>query len=111
MARRGCGAMALVVAAMGARGPWKSRMRPGGQVPQGGHDLWSVAGAQLVAVLVEDDVSDPVEAVLNAPMSAGPGRDLLGPGLVHGKRADQVDPLDLEGYSGCVLGHFREAIL
>ena len=26
-------------------------------------------------------------------MAAGPGRDLLGPGLVHGKRADQVDHL------------------
>ena len=53
MARRGCGARALVVAAMGVWGPWTRRMRPGGQVSQGGHDLWSVAGAQLVAVLVD----------------------------------------------------------
>ena len=85
--------MALVVAAMGVWGPWKRRMRPGGQVSQGGHDLWSVAGAQLVAVLVEDHVPDPVEAVLNVPVSAGPGRDLLGAGLVHGQGADQVDDL------------------
>lgn len=88
MARWGCGAMALVVAAIGARGPWKSRMRPGDQVPQGGHNLGSVAGAQLVAVFARDHVPDPVEAVGDAPMAAGPGRDLLGPGLVHGKRAE-----------------------
>ena len=66
-----------------------------GQVPQGGRDQRSVAGAQLVAVFVEDDVPDPVEAVLNAPMAADPGRNGLGPGLIHGKRADQVDHLDL----------------
>ena len=34
-----------------------------GQVTQGGHDLWAVAGAQLVAVLIEDHVPDPVETV------------------------------------------------
>ena len=48
MARWGCGAMALVVAAMGARGPWKSRMRPGDQVPQG--DPFSASSTLLVHV-------------------------------------------------------------
>ena len=92
MARWGCGAMALVAAAMGVWGPWKRRMRPGGQVSQGGHDLWSVAGAQLVAVLARDHVPDPVGAVLDAPMAADPGRNGLGPGLIHGKRAEPGGP-------------------
>ena len=43
-----------------------------GEVAQGGHDLGSVAGAQLVAVLVEDDVAHPVEPVLYLPMSPDP---------------------------------------
>ena len=53
----------------------------------------SVGGAQLVAVLVEDDVAHPVEAVLYRPVASGPGGDGLGLGLVHGKGADQVDHL------------------
>ena len=64
---------------------WKRRMRPGGQVAQGGHDLWAVAGAQLVAVRVEDDVSDPVEPVLDSPVPLDPGGNLLGLGLFHGQ--------------------------
>ena len=92
MARWGCGAMALVVV-MGVWGPWKRRMRPGGRVSQGGRDQRSVAGAQLVAVLARDHAPDPVEAVLNVPVVAGLGRDLLGAGLVHGQGADQVDDL------------------
>ena len=66
-----------------------------GEVAQGGHDLGSVAGAQLVAVLVEDDVAHLVEPVLYGPMASGPGGDGLGLGLVHGKGADQVDHLDV----------------
>ena len=64
-----------------------------GEVAQGGHDLGSVAGAQLVAVLVEDDVSDPVEAVLDGPMPSGPGGDQFGRGVGHGEGADQVGHL------------------
>ena len=55
-----------------------------GQVTQGGHDLWAVAGAQLVAVLIEDDVPDPVETVLDSPVPLDPGRDGLGLGVGHG---------------------------
>lgn len=92
MARRGRGVMTLVVAAMGAFAPWRSLMRPGGQVPQCGHGLWRVAGAQLVAVFARDHVPDPVEAVLHGPMPADPGRNLLGPGVGHGKRAEPGRP-------------------
>ena len=64
-----------------------------GEVAQGGHDLGSVAGAQLVAVLARDDVAHPVEAVLHGPVAPGPGGDGLGPGVGHGKGADQVGHL------------------
>ena len=56
-----------------------------GQVAQGGHDLGAVTGAQLVAVRVEDHVPDPVEAVLDSPVPADLGGDLLGLGLLHGQ--------------------------
>ena len=78
----------------GGRGAVGQADEADGEVSQGGHDLWCVAGAQPVAVLVEDHVSDPVEAVLYGPVPSGPGGDLLGRGLVHGKGADQVDHLD-----------------
>jgi hypothetical protein len=39
----------------------------------------------LVAVRVEDDVSDPVELVLDSPVPADLGGDLLGLGLLHGQ--------------------------
>ena len=72
MARLGCRDGDLVVEAMAAWAPWARRMMPGGQVAQGGHDLGAVAGAQLVAVLIEDDVTDPVEPVLDCPVPAYP---------------------------------------
>ena len=93
MARSGRGAMALVVAAMGARGPWKSLMRLMARLRRAAETKGSVGGAQLVAVLARDHVSDPVEAVLDGPMVPGPGGDGLGLGLVHGEGADQVDHL------------------
>lgn len=37
---------------------WRRRVRPGGLVSQGGHDLGAVSGARLVAVLTRDDVSE-----------------------------------------------------
>ena len=46
-----------------------------------------------MAVLVEDHVADPVEAVLDAPVPADPDGDGLGPGVGHGQGADQVDHL------------------
>ena len=61
--------MALVVAAMGARGPWKSLMRLMARLRRAAETKGSVGGAQLVAVLARDHVSDPVEAVLMAQWS------------------------------------------
>ena len=76
----------------GGRGAVGQADEADGEVSQGGHDLWCVAGAQPVAVLVEDHVSDPVEAVLDGPMPSGPGGDGLGLGLVHGKGAEPGGP-------------------
>ena len=92
MARLGCRDRDLVVLAMEVAVPWKSRMRPGGQVTQGGHDLWAVAGAQLVAVLIEDHVPDPVKSVLDSPVPLDPGRDDLGLGIGHRQGADPGRP-------------------
>jgi len=92
MARLGCRDRDLVVLAMEVPVPWTRRMRPGGQVTQGGHDLWAVAGAQLVAVLVEDHVPDPVEPVLGSPAPLDPGRDDLGLGTGHREGADPGRP-------------------
>ena len=64
-----------------------------GQVPQGGHDLWAVAGAGLAEVFAECHVANPVQAVLDAPVSAEPGRELVRAGLVGGQVGDGVDGL------------------
>ena len=48
-----------------------------------------------MAVLVEDDVSDPVEPVLDSPVPLDPGGNLLGLGIGHGQGADQVDHLNM----------------
>ena len=74
MARFGCRDRDLVVEAIAAWAPWARRMRPGGQVAQGGHDLGAVAGAQLVAVLIEDDVTDRRGAGSRFPSALGPRR-------------------------------------
>ena len=49
--------MALVVAAMGARGPWRSLMRLMARLRRAAETKGSVGGAQLVAVLARDDVA------------------------------------------------------
>ena len=59
-----------------------------------GHDLRSGTDADRRAVLVEDDVSDPVQAVLDGPVSTDPGGDLDRVDDGHRRRADHVDDLD-----------------
>jgi len=50
-----------------------------------------VTGAQLVCVLCEGDVADPVHAVLDRPVPAGPSGQLAGGGLLPGQVGDGVD--------------------
>ena len=71
-----------------------------GEVAEGGHDLGSVAGSGEVVVLVEHDVTDPVEG-LDAPVSLDPGGDLAGGGSCHGYGADEVEHF---GVSAACLG-------
>ena len=61
-----------------------------GEVAEGGHDLGGVAGAELVVVLGEDDITDPVEG-LDVPVALEPGQDLFRMGLIAGEATDQVD--------------------
>jgi len=51
-----------------------------GQVAQAGHDAGAVAGADLGAVLVVGDVTDPVQPVLDSPVAAGYLGEVGGPG-------------------------------
>ena len=74
MARFGCRDRDLAVEAIAAWAPWARRMRPGGQVALDGHDLGAVTGAQLVAVLIEDDITDRRGAGSRFPSALGPRR-------------------------------------
>ena len=91
----------IVLGVVEGLNPWKDEDHartqddPDGEVAQGGRDQeikGRVAGAQLVAVLARDDVSDPVEAVLDGPMASGPGGDGLGRSVGHGEGADPSGP-------------------
>ena len=62
-----------------------------GKVAQGGHDAGAVAGADLGAVLVEGDVTDPVQAVFHAPVAADPGRELGIGGLRGSQAGNRID--------------------
>ena len=63
--------MALVVVAMVARGPWRSLMRLMARLRRAAEIKGRVGGAQLVAVLARDHVSDPVEAVVRVGRGRG----------------------------------------
>jgi hypothetical protein len=82
-------------------------------VAQGGHDLWSVAGAELVTILVEHHVTHPVKGVLDGPVALDPGGDRGRWGGDHVQRADHVDYLDclaaLDGSGSAELDDLRGA--
>jgi len=62
-------------------------------VAQGGHGLWCCPGAQLVMVLAEGHVADPVQLVLDDPVPADELTDTGGVGLIAGRVAHRVDDL------------------
>lgn len=74
----------LVVEAIAACAPQTKRMRLMARLRSAAETKGAVSGAQLVAVLVEDDVTDPVELVLDSPVPLDPGGDGLGLGVGHG---------------------------
>ena len=61
-----------------------------GQVPQGGHDLGSVAGADLGGVFAVGEVADVVDGFY-LPVAADPPGELAGSGLAGGQAGDRVD--------------------
>lgn len=62
-------------------------------VAQGRPHRGGVAGVDPAGVFAERHLSDPVDAVLDGPVDAGPGRDLPGAGLVGGEVGDGEDRL------------------
>ena len=46
-------------------------------VTEGGHVGWAIAAAQSHEVVMEDDVHDPVQAVLDMPVGTHGGGELL----------------------------------
>jgi len=75
----------LVVEAMNMLGLWKSRVTLMGRLCRSGMISGTVSGVQLVVVLARDDVSGPVESVLDSPVPLDPGGNLLRLGLFHGQ--------------------------
>src|SRR6266542_1521412 len=79
---------------LGDVGPAGQSQQADGGVADGGHDLGCCSGADLGAVFVVGDITHPVEAVLDAPVTLDPGSEvgrLCAAGVGGG---DQVDHLD-----------------
>lgn len=55
--------------------------------------MGSAAGAGLVQILTESDISDPMQPVLNCPMTFGPSGQFGGLGVLSGEGTDRVDEL------------------
>src|SRR5674476_604678 len=63
------------------------------EVAQAGHDAGAVAGADLGQVLAERHVADPMESVLDGPVTAQRGGELVRTGLGRAQRGDRIDRL------------------
>lgn len=84
------------------------------QIPQGGEDLWSPAGADLGPILIEGDVADPEQGVFYVPMPPRQAQQARRVCLFRGQAGDAVGdvarrvvalqvggvPLDLEHLCG-----------
>ena len=68
-----------------------------GQIAQGGHDLGCGAGAYLGAILIKGDVSNPVDPVLDAPVSTPEGKEPFGVGFFGRQAGDSVGQLAAGG--------------
>src|SRR5271157_3629225 len=73
------------------------------QVTERGEDAGPGAGADLGRVLAESDITDQVDLVLDAPVTADIGSDVLGAGLAGGEAGDQVHGLGA-GFSDALAG-------
>jgi len=66
-----------------------------GEVAEGRHDRWSVAGADLGRVLAQGHVADPMQLVLDVPVCADDVGDLVRADLGLVEVCDRVDGLGL----------------
>src|SRR4051794_20599618 len=74
-----------------------SRSRPMAVLRRVAMTLGCVAGANTAAVLVEVDVTDPVQLVLDPPVAAQPFGDLVWSGVGDAETGDGVD-----GFAGAL---------
>lgn len=81
----------------GSRSADDSPQQADDEVSDAGEHLRTVALAHLAAVFVESDVSDPVKAVLDAPVAAVERQKLTGRGACWVEIGDAADPLDARG--------------
>ena len=81
----GVGALGL-----GEVGPARPSQQRDGDVAEGRHDLRGGPGADLAAVFAEGHVADPVQAVLDPPVTPPQRQQLSRPGLLGGQAGDGV---------------------
>lgn len=80
-----------------------------GKVAQGGHDLSAFSFADAAAVLIEGDITDPVDFVLNRPVATVEGEQLLWTGLLCRQAGDAVDEFAPGIFSAQIGGGALEA--
>ena len=67
-----------------------SRRRLRTRFGDAGHDLRAAAGTNLGVVLLEADITDPVQSDLDRPVPPQPGREVMRLGLLGGQIGDRV---------------------
>jgi hypothetical protein len=64
-----------------------------GEVPQGSHDVRCILSPDLATILVQGDVSDPMEAVFNGPVASVQLKQPLRIRLEWGEACDPIGDL------------------
>lgn len=75
-------------------------VQAGGEIAQSGHLGGTGPGADLGVVLGEDDVSDPVQPVLDGPVPADRFGGAIGANLTPGQVGDRIDGLGVPRAAG-----------
>lgn len=71
-----------------------------GEVAQGGHNGWAVAGADLAVVFGEGHIADPVQFVLDRPMIADDLGELVGADVTEAEVGDGLDGFGMPAVAG-----------